>query len=326
MTDRDSSTAPPRLDTARRLAVVAIAANVGIVVSGGAVRLTGSGLGCPDWPTCDGTRILPGGADLASSGVHQAIEFGNRLMTFVVLAAVVAVFVAVWRARRDGQVDRATSRLAAALPLGVLGQAVIGGVAVLTGLHWSWVAAHFLLSAVLIAVAVLLHDRLARPRTRTRSVDAAGGATPSVRLLAVGIVVLAVVVLALGTLVTAAGPHAGDPGTPRLAIDIRDIAKTHAGAVWLTVLSSLAIWWLARRGQASPAVRRAAVALLAVEVVQGGIGYLQYALGIPAWLVALHVLAACLFWIAALRVLLATRPVASPAAAPSDRRAAATVG
>ena len=321
MTDRSRSRRVPSRRTTANLAVAAIVANVGIVVSGGIVRLTGSGLGCPDWPTCDGTRILPGGQDLVSSGVHQAIEFGNRLMTFVVLAAVVAVFVAVWRRRRADPPleDRTTLWLAASLPVGVLGQAVLGGVAVLTGLHWSWVAAHFLLSAVLIGLSVALHDRV-------RDVPVDAPASTRVRVLAGGLVVLGALVLVLGTLVTAAGPHAGDPGTPRLAIDIRDIAKTHAGAVWVTVATSLAVLWLARRGEAGTDVRRAAAVLLGVELVQAGIGYLQYALGIPEWLVALHLLAACLFWVAVVRVGLAAHHVPVRPPVPSGDRAAAAVG
>lgn len=273
-----------------RLALAAVVTNAGIVVTGGIVRVTGSGLGCPDWPTCEGTRIVPSAA--AGTGWHQAIEFGNRLLTFLVLAVAVAVWVRARRVARDRPVVR---RLALALPVGVLAQALLGGITVLTGLHPLIVAAHFLLSAVLIAIAVALHHRV-------RPAPAGRGSPDPVRRVATLLVVLAGLVLVLGTLVTASGPHAGDAATPRLGLDIRHIARLHAGAVWVTVATTVVIWWRARRGDTDRAVRSSAGVLLAIELAQGAVGYTQYALGIPAALVALHLLLATLFWIAVVRV------------------------
>ncbi len=200
-------------------------------------------------------------------------------------------------------------RLAWGLVAGVVAQAVLGGITVLTGLHPLIVAAHFLLSMVLIAIAVVLHDRVSDH-------DPVEVATPPrLRSLVLALVGLATVVLVLGTLVTASGPHAGDPGTVRLGLDIRTIARTHAGAVWLTLGATVGGLVLARRAPGQDRLARAFVVLLAVEVAQGGIGYLQYALGIPAWLVGLHLLGASLFWVAVLRVRLATSAPATTAAA-----------
>lgn len=290
----------------RQLALAAIVTNVAIVVTGGLVRVTGSGLGCPDWPTCEGDRVIPSGS--ADAGWHQAVEFGNRLMTFLVLAVAVAVLVAALRARpRRPDVTRA----AVALPLGVLAQAVLGGITVLTGLDPLIVAAHLLLSMVLIAIAVVLHHRVRRITTADSAAVGRGDVTEAVpdlrlRRLGVALGVLAAAVLVVGTLVTASGPHAGDPGTERLGLDIRDVARVHAGLVWATVATTVAVLVLARRRGAAE-VAKVAAALLLVEVVQGGVGYLQYATGIPAALVTIHLLLASLFWVAVVETYLVSR-------------------
>lgn len=267
-----------------RAAMAAIVANVGIVFTGGVVRITGSGLGCADWPTCDGRNIAPvAGGDHA--GWQAFVEFGNRLLTFVVLAAVLAVVVQV---RRTGPHPPGIVRLAWALPAGVVAQALLGGVTVLTGLSPFTVAAHFLLSMVLIAVAVTLHERVRceapEPPPR-RSVQHA--------VTAIG--VLAAVVLVLGTIVTGAGPHGGDLQAPRFDVDIRFAAMTHAGSVWL--LLALTAATLAASWRDGPARLRAALGwLLVLGVAQGALGYTQYVLGIPATLVSLHVLGAAVLW------------------------------
>jgi len=287
-----AATLPPQ---ARRWSIAALVTNVGIVVTGGVVRLTGSGLGCSDWPACEGTSVVPpadGGA-----GWHTWIEFGNRLLTFVVLAACVGAW---WVVRRSAAARPRARRLAFLLPVGVLAQAVLGGVTVLTGLHPLTVAAHFLLSAALIGVAVALFDEVVRPgtvpapRSRRRSV-------------AVLVPTVGAVVLVLGTLLTAAGPHAGDPGTERLPLSISGTARAHGLSVWLTVLATVAVLVLARRA-GDRALARGAALLLGLELVQGAVGYWQYFTGIPVALVTVHLLLACLFWAAAVRVgLLATR-------------------
>jgi heme a synthase len=282
----------------RRFALAAIVTNVAIVFTGGLVRVTGSGLGCPTWPTCDGQNLVPrpGGEH---AGWQTAIEFGNRLLTFVVLAAAVAVFVHVRRTRPH---PPTVERLAWALPAGVLAQAVLGGITVLTGLSPLTVASHFLLSMVLIGVAVAIHERV-RPVTP----DSLPAAASGIRVATTALLVVAGAVLVLGTLVTGAGPHAGDASTPRLGMDIRLLAIAHADAVWLLVgltVALVAVTW--RSG--SPRLRAAARTLLAIEIVQGGIGYWQYATGIPAPLVAAHILGAALMWTTAVAVWMRARP------------------
>lgn len=281
-------------------AVAAIVTNVVIVFTGGIVRVSGSGLGCPDWPTCDGTAIAPtAGGD--HGGWQAAIEFGNRLLTFPVLLSVVAVLVAVRLTRPHA---RSVEWLALALPIGVLAQAGLGGVTVLTGLSPYTVAAHFLLSMLLIAFAVILHDRVrgitsgatAVPSGRSASQHLdANAASRGVQHATTAILVVAAVVLVLGTVVTGAGPHGGDVDAARFGVDIRLVAIAHADAVWLLVgvtAATVVVTW--RSGP--PRFRRAVRLLLIVQLAQGGIGYLQYVLGIPPTLVSLHILGATIMW------------------------------
>lgn len=269
-----------------------------IVLSGGLVRVTGSGLGCPDWPTCAQGRIVP--AAEAAAGWHQAIEFGNRLMTFVVLAVAAAAFL---QARRiPGRPD--LTRLAGLLPAGVLAQALLGGLTVLTELNPLIVAGHLLASMGLIAAATVLHHRTTPPAPSPQPGRWLGRLGTTTTLAAAA-------VLALGTLVTAAGPHAGDPGTPRLALPVADLARVHAGAVWATVALTGTALLIAVRTQHRPATH-ACGWLLAVELAQATVGYTQYALGVPEGLVLVHLLLACIFWIAAVRVGLHTATAPRP--------------
>lgn len=292
------SAAHPRLLAAAR---VALAANVGIVLTGGLVRITGSGLGCPDWPRCDGDSFVPTAG--ISESWHAAIEFGNRLLTFAVLATAIGVLWELRRAARTTRVPRVVTRLAWVPPVGVLVQALIGGVTVLTGLHWWTVSVHFMASMILIGVAVVLVDLV-----RTDAGDPAAVA-PSPRgpaRAATAVTGVAFVVLLLGTFVTAAGPHGGDAAAPRLAVDLRLLAIAHADGVWLLLGLSVATLLVARHAE-RPRLARALAVLLGVSVAQGGVGYLQYALGIPEGLVSLHLLGATLVWVAAMRVLVAAR-------------------
>lgn len=280
----------------RRFALAALVTNVLIVFTGGIVRVTGSGLGCSDWPTCDGQNIAP---TLGSEGEgwHEFIEFGNRLLTFVVLAAAVAVFVQVRRTRPH---DRTVELMAWVLPLGVVAQAVLGGITVLSGLSPYTVAAHFLLSMVLISAAVVLHERVRAPEPAMPPSRGIQHATSA-------LLVVAAVVLVLGTVVTGAGPHGGDVTAPRFDVDIRLMAIAHADAVWALVgltVALVAVTWRSR----PPRLRRAVRALLVLELLQGALGYTQYALGIPAVLVAGHILGAALLWATATAVWIRARP------------------
>jgi heme a synthase len=281
----------------RWASTAALATNVLIVFSGGLVRVTGSGLGCPTWPRCDEESFVPtpGGAH---AGWQTAIEFGNRMLTFVVLAAAVAV---VWELRRHRAAHpRALVRLAWLLPAGVLAQAIMGGITVLLGLTPWTVAMHFLLSMVLIAVAVIVFEWVRRPPGAV--LPGAGLRWATWVLAAVGFVVLV-----LGTLVTGAGPHAGDPSTPRLAADIRILALLHADAVWLFVGLTVALVAVTWQGPAR--LRTTVRALLGLQLLQGTIGYTQYATGIPEALVAVHILGAALVWMTTVFVWVRARPL-----------------
>jgi len=267
----------------RRATLAALATNIGIVITGGVVRVTGSGLGCPNWPQCEPGSLVPTVAS-EHTNWQTAIEFGNRLLTFIVLAAVIWVVVALRRHATDMPRLR---RVAWLLPAGVLTQAIIGGITVLTGLAPIAVAVHFLLSMALIAVAMLVH----------REVTAHAHHRPAVRSvqhLTTAVVAVTSVVLLLGTVVTGAGPHGGDTVAPRLPVNIRLVAIAHADMVWL--LLGLTVALLVATRQADTALRHSVVALLALQLTQGGIGYVQYWLGIPASVVSLHIAGAAILW------------------------------
>jgi cytochrome c oxidase assembly protein subunit 15 len=303
-----SATSPTPQRRLRSWAMAALVTNIGIVVTGGLVRVTASGLGCSSWPECEPGSVLPRAG--AEPGWHQLIEFGNRTLTGVVLLAVVGVLFAARRATPAGSRPR---RLAALLVAGVLSQALLGGVTVLLELHPLIVAAHFLLSMALIAAAMLLvravgpHDAAATPVARVTDSDRA-------RITVLGRVLRAggALILLLGTVVTAAGPHAGDPGTPRLPLSIRAVARTHSVSVWVTVSVTVVLLVLARRVGARM-LARAVTLVLVLEIAQGGVGYWQYHTGVPARLVLLHMLLACLFWASVVRAAaIAAETAASP--------------
>lgn len=286
----------PALPGLARASLAAIVANIAIIVTGGVVRITGSGLGCPDWPTCEGGSVVP---QTSTAEWHTFIEFGNRLMTFVVLAVAVWVVLA---ARREARGRRGIWRLALVQPVGVLVQAAIGGVTVLTGLSPLVVATHLVASMGLLAAAVVLHDR-ATTGTGLPANDVA-----ALRPLTAFVVMAAAAVVVIGTLVTASGPHSGgEPGTQRLGLDIRTVAVLHADAVWLLLGATVAVLVVARVAGARRA-QRAAIVLLGLELAQGALGYAQYALGVPPVPVLFHLLGAALVWTAAWRLAMTARP------------------
>ncbi|MEU5791837.1 COX15/CtaA family protein [Micromonospora purpureochromogenes] len=291
----------------RRLAYTSIVANVAIVVTGGAVRLTASGLGCPTWPRCTDESYHT----TAEMGVHGVIEFGNRLLTFAVgliaLAAVLAVLA--YRPRRKGLLG-----LAVAVFLGIPAQAVIGGITVLTNLNPWVVGLHFLASMAVIAAAYALWRRIKDPDGPAVAV-----VPGPLRTLAALTTVISVTVLVVGTWVTGSGPHAGDGGAARNGLDPEQISQVHADAVFLLLGLSVALVFAFRAvGATGPA--RAAVVLVAVELGQGVIGFVQYFTDLPALLVGAHMLGSCLVLLATLSVLWATRerrPTPVPATTPT---------
>jgi cytochrome c oxidase assembly protein subunit 15 len=280
----------PRL---RALGWATLVANVGIVVTGGAVRLTGSGLGCPTWPRCNGDAFTP----RHTLSTHSAIEFGNRSLTFVLAAIAIATFLAAdAEARRTGRRD--LRALAGLLGLAIPAQAVIGGISVLTDLNPWVVSFHLLSSMAIIGVAVLFLRRLDGPDP-----GASGPATTLAWLMfAAGWVVLYV-----GTVVTGSGPHAGDADAPRNGLDPLQLSQLHADVVFLFVGLTVGVLFALHATRGSAEAIRAARTLLAVEVGQGAIGFVQYFTDLPIVLVGFHMLGASLISAAMTWALLAVR-------------------
>src|SRR5215218_6812607 len=278
----------------RYVAYAALTVCTLIVFTGAAVRLTGSGLGCPEWPRCEGTRLTP------ELHTHGIIEFSNRVMTSVVAIPCLAAAILAWR-RRPFRRDLAV--IAALLPLGVLGQAVMGGLTVIYGLAPGWVIAHFLLSMALLVVCVALVWRASfEPGERPRSSDRLS--VWSVRLLAIP----GFLTLSLGTIATAAGPHAGGEGTGDVVVrldwrgaDTLDWAIHQHGALATFLgLAAVGVWFLARMRSADEQVRNALTAVCVLMACQGFVGATQYALELPAEIVWFHVVLAALTWLSLL--------------------------
>ena len=268
--------------------LVNLVAEVGIVVTGGLVRLTGSGLGCPTWPECVPGSYTP--VVQQPQGIHKYIEFGNRTLTGVVGLAALAALVAVVVVVRRQQRPRRLVALGAAPLIGVVAQAVLGGITVRTHLHPATVSAHFLVSSVVIALSTVLLRRMAEPDGPPATAE-----HRELRWLAWGLSAVTALVLVLGTIVTGSGPHSGDAEAPaRFGFDPQAMSWLHADAVlvWFGLLAALL---LALRLTNAPApARRAGVVVLVVGLLQGLVGYVQYATGLPVVAVAVHMLGACL--------------------------------
>jgi cytochrome c oxidase assembly protein subunit 15 len=262
------------------LAVSSLAVNILIVVTGGVVRLTASGLGCPTWPRCSDKSFVPH----QELGLHGAIEFGNRMVTFLLAAVAIATFVAALKYGR-----RSVVRLSVVLALGVPAQALVGGVTVLTDLNPWIVAFHLLVSMAMIQVAVILLRRL-------REGD--GAPVPTVPdplvWLARTTFVAGWAVLYLGTVVTGSGPHAGDIDAPRNGLDPAALSQLHTDAVFLLVGLTVGSLFALRAVSAPARAVRAAGTLLVIELAQGLVGFVQYFTGLPVVLVGFHLLGSAL--------------------------------
>ncbi|GID95004.1 heme A synthase [Amorphoplanes digitatis] len=300
----------------RPLALASLVANIGLVVTGAAVRLTGSGLGCPTWPRCTDASYTT----TAEMGVHGVIEFGNRLLGLALGVIALACFVAALleRPRR-----RSLVLLSLAVLLGIPGQGVIGGITVLTDLNPWVVGLHFLLSMALIALAYALWKRTAEGDGPPRRLVSAPLATLA-RLTAL----VSAAVIVVGVIVTGSGPHAGDENAKRNGLDPELIAQAHADLVFLLIGLSVGLWFALRAaGAPRPAIRAAGI-LIVVELGQGLIGFVQYFTHLPVLLVGAHMLGACLVWVATLGVLwsLRERPATTPAppATPTPSATSAT--
>lgn len=303
--------APPTV--LRRLAGANLVAQIGIMVTGVTVRVTGSGLGCPTFPQCfPGSMIPVSNADIAP--LHQWVEFGNRLLTFVLVAIAGALLLAALRTRPR---RRRLTLLAALIPVGIVVQALIGGITVLTGLAWGTVSLHFMVSSALVWLSVALLRATTEGSGPPRPV--VPGAIRA--LVAVSSAVLAALLLA-GTLVTAAGPHAGDADTPRLGLGVETAAQLHAELLvgYLGLLVGLG--FALRAVAAPPALERRFRLLLGVVLAQGLLGAVQYVLDVPEALVVAHVLGAGLVTAAAAAVWFATVDRGPVEAAVPDARPA----
>ena len=272
----------------RRVTLVALAALAFIIVTGAAVRLTGSGLGCPDWPTCAENRIV------APVEYHAMVEFVNRTVTGLVsVLVIVAVLGSLLRVPRR----RDLVWLSVGLVAGVVGQIVLGGLTVLFDLKPGFVMAHFLLSMALLATAVVLHERSGQ------EVPVAPVVTDrDLRLLGKLDVVAAGLVLFLGTVVTSSGPHGGDEKAERFDFALREVARLHGLAAFVFLAITLATLWRLWSAKAPSSTLRRAEVVLAVSVAQAAIGYIQYFTGVPALLVGFHIAGAVAVWTATLQL------------------------
>jgi cytochrome c oxidase assembly protein subunit 15 len=248
--------------------------NIVIVVTGGLVRLTGSGLGCPTWPRCTADSYV----SHPELGIHGAIEFGNRLLTFVLIIVALLTLVSALLYRENGRPRPDLRWLAGGLALGIPLQGVIGGIAVLTQLNPYVVGLHFLLSMVLIALAIWLVRK-------AWHLEPTGVSAISVIVTRITFVLMWLAVW-LGTLVTGSGPHAGAEDAQRNALDGMLVTRLHTSLVYATIAASVICFALLRS--------RAVLLLILVEILQAGIGIAQYQSGLPIELVALHLLGASL--------------------------------
>lgn len=283
----------------RRWAIASLIANMVIVWTGSLVRLTKSGLGCSTWPQCQPGSYVWRPQD----GLHGIIEFGNRTLTFFLVAIAIGMFVTAMKAWRHGALGKRTPVLAFCVGLGIIAQAVIGGISVRTELNPWVVGLHMVASMALILMCVaLVHDTFALPPVHVNS-----------RLDALATVVfwIGLLIVALGVLVTGAGPHSGDGAAQRSGLSTEWTSKLHAWAVWTIIaLTVLGVVWSWTR----PRARRLWLALLAVIFVQGLIGYVQYLTHLPTSLVFAHMVGTTLFATALGHLYFLTARAAEPAA------------
>jgi len=266
-----------------RISLATIVLNV---ATGGAVRLSDSGLGCPDWPTCAHSRLTP------PASIHPIVEFGNRIVVFALVVTCALTYVASFTRR---PLRRDLRWLSGGLILGILGESVLGAVVVYTKLNAYVVMTHFMLGIALLSVSVVLCLRA----------DHAGGrgtlaVTRRALLLTRAYLALLVVAVAAGTATTGAGPHAGGRGAKRVDIGLADMSRIHAEAVWVTAIVLLVVLWTLWRSDAPAHIQQSGRILLGAMAAQGAIGYTQYFTHLPAVLVGFHVVGSTLVWSTAL--------------------------
>ena len=267
----------------RRISLANLIAQSGIIVTGAVVRLTGSGLGCPTWPDCTPGSLIPVAGQV--EGFHKYIEFGNRLLTFLVLAIAIALFVfSLLNEKRNIIVW-------SFLPLiGTLLQAVLGGITVLTGLHPSTIMAHFLLSIVLVGISVKIYDYFNNKKVYKALPKIVDNYVKIVTLVGLAVIIL-------GTITTGSGPHSGDEISARFDLDIRVIAWLHADSVLLFVGLIIGLLVITKLNLDSNHLFKTTRTLFIICLVQGFIGYVQWFSNLPWILVSFHVIGAVVTWI-----------------------------
>lgn len=270
------------------LGVASVISQAGIIVTGGAVRLTASGLGCSEWPRCTPDSYVT----TPEMGMHGVIEFGNRLLTFVLAAIAILTILALWRLRKT---HRSLLTMSVVLFLVIPAQAVIGGITVWTGLNPWVVSLHFIVSALMVSVASLLAHRIgAERRARLTQGHPAylkdGQSTRLTQAAAVLIYAAGWVVLIVGTVVTGSGPHGGDPSAPRHDFDQLLVTRLHAAPVYLMAILAVVLIIVMYRMDTSKRQRRAVWGFTAVLVFQALVGFYQHFNGLPILVVGLHML------------------------------------
>jgi len=297
----------------RQIALAGVIADTVIMSTGAAVRLSSSGLGCPDWPRCSAADIVAS-KNAGQTLLNTWIEFSNRLLNFPLVAITVIVFITAWHFRPQGTRRRALVWLAAIQPLGVFAQAAIGGIVVLTKLNPAAVSVHFLVSAAIVAAAVILHVRCTEGDDPPASV-----VRSDLRVLSAALVAVTGLMLAAGTVVTGTGPLAGNAAAPRYKLPLVGVTQLHADIGWLMAGLAVALVVGLRMSGAPPRAVRASLIMIAALGVQGVIGYIQYFTHLPAGLVWVHVTGSVLVWIAVLRLFFAMRdrgPLTQPSPDP----------
>jgi cytochrome c oxidase assembly protein subunit 15 len=310
----------PTTRALRGWALASVISNAVIISTGAAVRLSSSGLGCPDWPTCTKTSAVAAHS-VGQTTLNTWIEFGNRLLNFPLAAIAGLTFIAFLRYYQvSGRARKDLVWLSAVLPLGVIAQAVVGGIVVLTKLNPAMVAAHFLLStAIILTAGVVLHARATALDQAVRDEGAAGAPAPppvrtDLRVLAGLLTAVTTVMLAAGTVVTGTGPLAGTTidshghraTVPRFHFTLQDVTQVHADVGWFIGALTVALVIGLRFAGGSPRTVRLGWIVLAGLGVQGVIGYVQYFSHLPAGLVWVHVASSVVLWIFVLQLFLST--------------------
>jgi heme a synthase len=305
----------------RRWALAGVITSALIILTGEGVRLSQSGLGCPDWPSCTASSIAAGGAT-GDPLIHRWVEFSNRMVTVAIFVVAVGVFIAAWQFRVRGQRRRDLTWLAAAQPGAIILQAIIGGLVVLTKLNPTLVSLHFLASVALVAATVALYLRCQEATAPGRPL------VPNlVRLSAIGVVGCVALMMAAGTVVTGTGPLAGAANVARYHLPLEGVTQLHADIGWLLGGLMVALLLGMRLTSAPRRAVRLGWLLLGLIGIQGAIGYTQYFTGLPAGLVWVHVAGAVAIWITALLVPYALRDrghVTDPVPAAADLTASPT--